>query len=315
MSRQIESSGVQISSPKAGSQSLAALCADCFSLMKPRIIPLLLISTCCPMVLASGGHAPFRLVIWVLLGGALISGSASAMNCIWERDIDRLMERTKNRPMAADRLSLTFSVGYAFVVGLLGLLILAYGANPLAAAIALGGHLFYVFVYTIWLKRITPQNIVIGGAAGAVPPMVGWAAVTGEINLTAVLLFLLIFLWTPPHFWALALNKNSDYQRAGIPMLPVVAGERSTHIQMLCYALALIPVSVLLVISDPRLGAFSLTAMILLGVIFAWKILELKILAIDAPAQKEKKAWDVFGFSLIYLGLFFVCLVVDSVFV
>jgi len=164
----------------------------------------------------------------------------------------------------------------------------------------------------MWLKRSTPQNIVIGGAAGAIPPLVGWVAVTGGFDFTAILLFLIVFLWTPPHFWALALNKNEDYRRAKIPMLPVVSGEQATHLQMLLYALSLIPVSIWLVFSDPLLGWFSFITLTLLGLIFSWKVYQLKNLVGADTETKTKKAWDVFGFSLIYLALFFFCLVVDA---
>jgi protoheme IX farnesyltransferase len=288
---------------------------DFISLTKPKVMVLLLISTACPMVLAADGRPVLLTLLLTVLGGALISGSASALNCVWDRDIDRLMKRTATRPLAAGRLTPLAAVIFSFIIGLLGLVLLAVFVNPLAATVALFGHLFYVLVYTMWLKRTTPQNIVIGGAAGAVPPVVGWVAVTGSIDLTAVLMFLLVFLWTPPHFWALALNKNDDYQRAGVPMLPVVAGERATHAQMIVYAVLLLPVSILMVISDPRLSWFSMVSMIALSVIFIIKNLQLKFVAENEPRQKEKKAWDVFGFSLIYLSLFFAVIVVDSVFI
>ncbi len=286
--------------------------SDLFSLMKPGVLTLLLVSTWCPMVLASKGTVSFPLVLLTLLGGALVSGSACGLNCWWERGTDALMERTKNRPLPAGRISPKTALIFSLSIGALGFLILWLYVNPLAALIALGGHLFYVFVYTIWLKPWTPQNIVIGGAAGAVPPLVGWAAVTGRVDLTAILLFLIVFLWTPPHFWALALNKNSDYQRAGIPMLPVVAGETVTHKQMFFYGLLLIPFSIFLVFSSEMLGWFSLVALSLLSAVFCFKIFQLKKLSVSAHDQKTRKAWDVFGFSLIYLAAFFVCLVVDS---
>lgn len=285
---------------------------DYVQIAKPNILSLLLISTGCPMLLAAAGPVSLKLMLWTLLGGALLSGSAAAINCVWEKDTDKLMERTKNRPIAAGRLTPTEGTIFATVIGMLGLLVLTVFVNPVAAAIALFGHFFYVFIYTIWLKPITPQNIVIGGAAGAVPPMVGWAAVTGEISLTSILLFSVVFLWTPPHFWALALNKNQDYQRAGIPMLPVVAGERMTHRQMLGYALSLLPVSMLLVLSSDTLGWFSMTVLLTIGAIFSWKTYELKLLGDAADERKVAKAWDVFKFSLLYLSLFFFCLVADS---
>jgi heme o synthase len=284
--------------------------ADYISLTKPGIMVLLLISTLCPMVLAAHGDVTLVELVGALIGGALVSGSASVFNCVFDRDIDAVMERTKNRPLAAGRLAPKSAVIFGTIIGCSGVLIIATLLNPMAALIAVYGHLFYVVIYTIGLKRTTPQNIVIGGAAGAIPPLVGWAGVTGSLNLTALLLFLIIFLWTPPHFWALALNKNSDYKRAGLPMLPVVAGEAATHKQMLLYALALLPVSVWLVLSDELLGSFSMIMLLSLGAVFSWKVFQLKLLT-DAEA-KTKKAWDVFGFSLIYLGLFFACLVIDS---
>ncbi|MFN8391959.1 MAG: heme o synthase [Bdellovibrionota bacterium] len=296
---------------RALTHSFGVIC-DLISLTKPRILTLLLISTCCPMVLAAQGSIPYHLLAFALLGGALISGSASALNCVWDRDIDTVMERTKDRPLPRGRLSVSTSVIFALLLGLIGFVVLYRGLNPMAAGIALFGHFFYVVIYTMWLKRSTPQNIVIGGAAGAIPPIVGWVGVTGRLDYEAMLLFLIIFLWTPPHFWALALNKNSDYQRAGVPMLPVVSGERTTHKQMLWYALSLIPVSGLLVYSSAALGWFSLTVLLSLGVIFAYKVFQLMCCIDEDGPLKTRKAWDVFGFSLIYLALFFVCLVVDS---
>ena len=291
------------------------LMADFISLTKPRILILLLISTCCPMVLAMQGTIQYEVMFWALISGALISGSASAVNCIYDRDIDVIMERTKQRPIPAGRLSVISSTVFALLIGFLGLFLMARFINPQAATVALFGHFFYVLIYTMWLKRSTPQNIVIGGAAGAVPPVVGWVAVTGEINLTAVLLFALVFLWTPPHFWALALNKNTDYQRAGIPMLPVVMGPEVTHLQMLVYSIALIPTTILLVMSDPQLGIFSMVLFLLLGGCFTFKIWQLKTMPLDTPLEhREKKAWDIFGFSLIYLACAFFTLVFDSVF-
>jgi protoheme IX farnesyltransferase len=224
------------------------------------------------------------------------------------------MSRTKDRAIAAGRVSKTKALIYALILGLLGMLVLAAEVNPLAAAVSLFGHVFYVFIYTMWLKRTTPQNIVIGGAAGAVPPIVGWAAVTGEIGLTSILLFSLVFLWTPPHFWALAINKNADYQKAGIPMLPVVAGLRATAIQMLAYSLSLLPVSLLLVFSDPHLGWFSALFFTVLGVVFIYKNLKLYRIIESGDGEVTKPAWDIFGFSIVYLGLFFFCLVIDSMF-
>jgi heme o synthase len=286
---------------------------DYLSLIKPKILVLLLISTLCPMVLASGGEVSLLALFWALIGGALVSGSASAINCVWDGDIDAIMERTKDRPVPARRIQPASAMLFATLLGIAGLGILLHFLNPMAAVIALCGHLFYVVIYTMWLKRLTPQNIVIGGAAGAFPPVVGWVAVTGTLDWTALYLFLVVFFWTPPHFWALALNKNEDYRRANVPMMPVVRGERTTHLQMLFYSLLLVPVTLLLVIGEKHLGMFSMAVLLGLGLVFAWKNFELVRLE-HAPLEKRtEKAWDVFGFSLVYLALFFVCLVVDAV--
>ena len=287
--------------------------ADLASLTKPRILVLLLITTCCPMVLAAKGQVDGMLVFYALLGGALMSGSAGAFNCIWDRDVDTVMQRTKDRPLPNNRLTVTAAFVFATLLGIAGFTVLIQAVNEAAAFLSLFGHLFYVFVYTIWLKRRTPQNIVIGGAAGAVPPMVGWVAVTGKIDLDAVLLFLVIFLWTPPHFWALALNRNKDYQRAGIPMLPVVAGQNATHKQMLWYALALLPVTLALVLHNETLGVVSLVGLLSLSAMFAWKVQVLKRTLKIQPELHDKQAWDVFKFSVLYLALFFAFLVIDSV--
>ena len=299
---------------------ISAVLQDYFELIKPRIIVLLLISTGCPMILAAEGHVPVATIFYALLGGALVSGSAGVLNCIWDKDIDGIMNRTKNRPLPADRVSVEGAFLYSIFLFVLGVSLLAMQLNWLAASVAIFGHLFYVLIYTIGLKRSSVQNIVIGGAAGAVPPIVGWIGVTGRIDLEAILLFLLIFLWTPPHFWALAINKNQDYQRAGVPMMPVICGEAVTQRQMFWYALALLPVTWLLVAVNPTLGNFSLVVLTLLSSAFAWKVHQLRQYVIPSAATSEemtqaktKKAWDIFWFSIIYLALFFICLVVDSI--
>ncbi len=308
----LSANGADLSWFESTLESYKQKCADFISLTKPGVMTLLLISTGCPMLLAAGGTLSWKIALSAIFGGALVSGSASAINCIWDRDIDAIMSRTKNRPLAAGRLSPVSALLFSLVLGLVGLAVLGYQLNPLAAGVALFGHFFYVFVYTMWLKRTTPQNIVIGGAAGAVPPIVGWVAVTGSIDLTALLLFLVVFLWTPPHFWALALNKNNDYQRAGVPMLPVVAGEKVTLNQMYWYSLSLIPVIGLLTVVNAELGWFFGVVMTGVNVIFSYLIYDLRSLPATMTEQKTEKAWRVFNFSLIHLTLFFVCLVIDS---
>ncbi|MDQ6883261.1 MAG: heme o synthase, partial [Candidatus Dormibacteraeota bacterium] len=198
---------------------------DYVSLAKPRIIVLLLITALGGMMIASRGWPATGLVLLTLVGGALAAAGAGAINCWIDRDIDGEMYRTRRRPIPDGRIAPSHALTFGITLGLLAFLILAFGVNVLAATLAAGGLLFYVFVYTLWLKRSTAQNIVIGGAAGAVPPLVGWAAVTHSIDLTALYLFAIIFLWTPPHFWALALRIQGDYARVGVPMLPVVRGE------------------------------------------------------------------------------------------
>lgn len=285
---------------------------DVFSLSKPGIITLLLVTTACPMVVAAGGRVSLELLCATLLGGALMSASANACNCIWDRDIDLVMKRTQGRPLPARRMSVSVACIYAAVFGILGFGILVWQVNLIAALVALFGHLFYVVIYTMWLKRSTAQNIVIGGAAGAVPPVVGWAAVSGEISTTAIALFMLIFFWTPPHFWALALNKNEDYRRAGIPMLPVVAGRMATCRQMLFYALCLLPISVILAVSNPNLSWFTLASLLSLGLIFVARIVKLFMVSEEEFAQAS---WSAFTFSLIYLAAVFAVMVADTLIV
>lgn len=288
--------------------ALKAFYRDLISLTKPGIMLLLLISTICPMLLANPEVSWFT-ILATFVGGALVSGSASAMNCVWDMDIDAVMRRTSDRPIPAGRLSYISALIFAGFLGVAGLFILAFFTNLLAAFIALVGHLFYVVIYTMWLKRWTAQNIVIGGAAGAFPPMVGWAAATGQINLTAFLLFMIVFLWTPPHFWALALVKNEDYKRAKVPMMPLVKGPEHTRKEMLIYCILLIPCTYLLIISDQHLAWFSYFSLGLINLIFTFKTYQL----LKNPS--EKQSWRVFGFSLIYLGVFFATLVIDSIFI
>lgn len=297
-------------------QDFLSLVKDYISLTKPGVLTLLLISTVCPMFVAAGTELDPYLVIWTLIGGALISGSASAINCVYDADIDLIMERTRLRPIPDGRIGKIGALLFALAIGMLGLIVMAVKVNPAAAAIAMFGHFFYVLVYTLWLKRSTPQNIVIGGAAGAVPPVVGWVAVTGEINLTAALMFLFIFLWTPPHFWALAINKNADYTKANVPMMPVICGVRNTSIQMLAYAISLVPVSVLLVLADDRLSWFSLIFLLAMSLVFVeknYRVYNRATLLVDKVDEKlHKMSWEAFGYSIAYLGLFFLCLVIDS---
>ena len=280
-----------------------SLTRDLISLTKPRIISLLLVTAVAPMYAA--GDPSFTLVLVVLLGGYLMAGGANAVNMYIDRDIDDRMSRTRLRVIPSGRMLPVAVLAFGVALALAATLILAWFANVLAAAMALAGFYFYVFIYTRWLKRSTPQNIVIGGAAGAFPPLVGWAAVTGRIDLAAVYLFLIVFYWTPPHFWALALLKSRDYGRAGVPMAPLVWGESETKRQMVWYTLILLPLTVLPV----ALGIFGmiyLVSALVLGALFLWNVVR-----VVRAADHGKVAWAAYRFSLLYLALLFAAMAVD----
>ena len=281
----------------------STLLRDLVMLTKPRIISLLLVTTIAPMFVA--GEPPLALVLAVAIGGYLMAGGANAVNMYIDRDIDDRMARTRLRPIPSGRMDAVAVLAFGVALATAATAMLAAFVNVLAAALALAGFYFYVFVYSRWLKRRTPQNIVIGGAAGAFPPLVGWAAVTGSLDLTALYLFLVVFYWTPPHFWALALLKQTDYGRAGVPMAPLVWGERETMHLMLWYMAILIPLTLLPV----TFGAFGMIYFIsaaVLGVVMLWSIVRtVRAAAWTAPA------WWSYRFSLLYLALLFVAMVVD----
>ena len=283
------------------------LLRDLVMLTKPRIISLLLVTTIAPMFVA--GRPGWLLVLVVTVGGYLMAGGANAVNMYLDRDIDDVMARTRLRPIPSGRLAATAVVAFGVALATAATFLLAHFANVLTAFLALAGFYFYVFVYTRWLKRRTPQNIVIGGAAGAFPPLVGWAAVTGRVDLAAVYLFLIVFYWTPPHFWALALLKQKDYGNAGVPMAPLVWGERETMDQMLWYTLILLPLTLL-----PSLfGAFGVVYFVCalaLGLVLLYGVVRVR--ALDRrDAIWTKAAWWVYKYSLLYLALLFVAMVVD----
>ena len=282
------------------SQSFAR---DLVSLTKPRIISLLLVTTIAPMFVA--GSPSWPLVLAVFVGGYLMAGGANAVNMYMDRDIDDRMSRTRLRPIPSGRMQPREVLAFGVLLSTAAVWLLAYAANVLTAALALAGFYFYVFVYTRWLKRSTPQNIVIGGAAGAFPPLVGWAAVTNHVDLLAIYLFLIIFYWTPPHFWALALLKQKDYGRAGVPMAPLVWGERETKRQMLWYTLILLPLT-LLPYTFGVLGPIYLVLAALLGVLFL-----VDVLRVMRATEWTKSAWRLYKFSLLYLALLFAAMVVD----
>jgi heme o synthase len=275
-------------------------------LTKPRIIELLLVTTVPTMFIAERGVPSPWLVAATLFGGALSAASANVINCYLDRDIDALMRRTARRPLPAHRVDPDDALRFGLVLGVAGFAWLWATVNLLSAVLATAAILFYVFVYTLGLKRRSTQNIVIGGAAGAVPVLVGWSAVTGRVELPALVLFAIIFYWTPPHFWALALRYKDDYAAAGVPMLPVVRGAAETSNQILYYTVLLVTVTLLLYPAG-RMGALYLAAAVALGAAFIWRALALR------RDVSSKRAIGLFSFSNQYLALLFLAMAVDAV--
>lgn len=275
------------------------------ALTKPRIIALLLITTVPAMILAAAGMPSFWLIAATLLGGTLAAGSANAINMYLDRDIDQIMKRTRRRPLPRHRVTPEHALRFGFFLGAVAFAFLAITVNVLAALLALAAIAFYVFVYTMWLKRTTDQNIVIGGAAGAVPVLVGWAAVTGTLAWPAWVLFAVVFVWTPPHFWALAMRVSEDYAAAGVPMLPVVRGEDETRRQIFLYSLVLFGVTLLLVPVAGMGPIYSATAVVLGGA-FVYRALRLW------RTPSEARAWQLFKFSIVYLAALFAAVAVDA---
>jgi protoheme IX farnesyltransferase len=279
---------------------------DYVTLTKPRIMSLLLLTGVCGMFVGAQGVPPLGDLAVLVVGLAFACGGASALNHVLDRDIDSLMgERTRARPVTAGRVLPSYGLEFGLALSALSFVLLAGLVNLLTAVLALVGNLFYVLVYTRWLKRTTPQNIVIGGAAGAVPPLVGWAAATGNLTLPATSLFLIVFFWTPPHFWALALLIKRNYAAAGIPMLPVVRGERETVKQILLYSLVMVAVTAVPFVWG-TLGVAYLVAALVLGAGFVWLAVQL------ARHTSPRQAALLFHSSLLYLALVFVAAAVDA---
>jgi protoheme IX farnesyltransferase len=286
-----------------------ATAGDFFALLKPRVMSLVVFTAFVGLVAAPVTINPLLAVI-AILAIAIGAGASGALNMWYDADIDAVMTRTAGRPVPAGRIRPGEALSFGLVLSVLSVMTLGVLVNWLSATLLAFTIFFYAVVYTMWLKRWTPQNIVIGGAAGAIPPVIGWAAVTGTVSLESIVLFLIIFLWTPPHFWALALFKSEDYARAGIPMMPNVAGQASTRRQIFAYALILAPVGVLpwaLGFTTPAYGVFA----VLLGagfVWYAWKVLQM---ADDDHVMKPAKA--LFGYSLLYLFAIFAVYLADCV--
>lgn len=280
---------------------------DYYELSKPRIIVLLLITTAASMVMAARGMPRLPLLCWTLLAGALAAASAGAFNCAWDADIDRVMKRTQARPIPQGRLSVTSAAIFALVTGTLSFALFYTLVNPLAAWLSLAGNVYYVVVYTMWLKRMTPLNIVIGGAAGSVPPLVGWAAVTHNVGGPALGLFALIFLWTPPHFWSLALVAENEYAKAKIPMLPNVCGRERTKREIVYYSILLVAASLVLYPLHV-MGAFYFAAAAVLGGVFV-----LDALRTWREQTNSLQARRLFRYSLLYLALMCAAMVIDRI--
>jgi protoheme IX farnesyltransferase len=272
-------------------------------LTKPRIIELLLITTVPAMVVAAGGWPDTWLVLATLIGGTLSAGGANTINQVIDRDIDQVMNRTRGRPLPTDRVGVRAALVYGVVLGVAGFFWLWATTNLLAASLSTAGLLFYVFVYSLYLKRTSKQNIVIGGAAGAAPVLVGWAAVTGTLALPAWIMFAIVFFWTPPHFWALALRYTKDYRNAGIPMLPVVVGEKVTLQQILLYSIVVSGVSLLLVPVVPTGVIYSVVAVVLGALL---------IVGAERLRRNRTHPMTYFGFTNLYLAGVFLAMAVDT---
>jgi heme o synthase len=286
--------------------SLKQTISGYINLMKPHVTMLLLGTTVAAMAIAYRGLPPLGLVLATLLGGALAAGSANSINCYIDRDIDQIMGRTQRRSLPSGKVQPTPALIFGVVLGVISFVILFTFVNLLSAILALSAILFYVFVYTLGLKRTSAQNIVIGGAAGAVPVLVGWAAVTNNVSLAAIWMFAIIFYWTPPHFWALSLLIQKDYEKAGVPMLPVMMGERETRKQILLYSLLLLAVTLVLFMIHAMGYIYLIGALILGGILLYMAI---RLLLDDS----KKWARTLFWYSNCYLAVIFAIMVIDRV--
>jgi protoheme IX farnesyltransferase len=284
-------------------QAARARVGDYVALLKPRVMSLVVFTGFAGLVAAPGALHPLLAAVAVLCI-AVGAGAAGAINMWYDRDIDALMQRTRRRPIPAGRVAPEEALAFGVTLSLFSVMLMGLGVNWTAAALLALANGFYVFVYTVWLKRRTPQNIVIGGAAGAFPPMIGWAAVTGAVSLESIALFLIIFMWTPPHFWALALYREGDYAKAGVPMLPVVAGKEETRRQILIYCALLVPIS-MAPLALGMAGAIYGAVAAAMGGYFMWLALRVRRTRDDASARR------MFGFSILYLFSLFAALIAE----
>jgi protoheme IX farnesyltransferase len=304
MRRPVAVAAAPVVAPRVKAERQPSLLNDYISLTKPKVISLLLVTTAAAMYLTEQGAPSLWLVFWTMVGGYLAAGGAGAINCAFDGDIDINMGRTSKRPVPSGRISQRNAMAFGLALSALSVVVMLVFTTPLAAFFSTLGIVYYAWFYTQWLKRSTWQNIVVGGGAGALPPLVGWTAVTGQMSLAAVLLFALIFYWTPPHFWALALVKQKDYARAGVPMLPVVAGEGETRWQIFVYSALLVALSVVLTLIG-AMGWIYLVGAAALGAIFmyyAWGVWR---------TGDQTSIWGLYKYSLLYLALLFVVMVLD----
>lgn len=304
--------GASIPAPAAPVVHLGTEAGDWFALLKPRVISLVVFTGAAGLLIAPGRINPLIAGVAILCIG-LAAGAAGAINMWYDRDIDRLMHRTASRPVAAGRIAPGDALGFGVVLSVASVVLMWLATNIVAASLLAGSIGFYVFIYTMWLKRLTPQNIVIGGAAGAFPPLIGWAAVTGSVGTLPLLLFAIVFFWTPPHFWSLALYACKDYARAGVPMLPVARGSAHTRRQIMLYTVLLSAVSLL-----PSLlhltGPVYAVATLLLDAGFlvcAWRVLRDAQDAAGVSLTNDRPARQAFRFSLLYLAALFMAVIVD----
>jgi protoheme IX farnesyltransferase len=298
----------EIASSEKEPESLGQLISSYINLIKPHVTVLLLGITVAAMAIAYQGLPPLGLVLATLLGGAMAAGSANCINCYIDRDIDQLMGRTQRRSLPAGKVQPTQALIFGIILGVGSFAVLAVFVNLLSAVLSFAAILFYVFVYTLGLKRNTAQNIVIGGAAGAVPVLVGWAAVTNEVTLPAIWLFAIVFYWTPPHFWALSLLIQKDYEKASVPMLPVLMGEQETRRQIFLYSLLLLAVTLILFVLH-TMGYIFLAGAVILGGILIYMSVRL----LRDQADSKKWARTIFWYSNCYLAAIFAIMVIDRV--
>lgn len=279
---------------------------DAIALTKPKVISLLLLTTFAAMFITPAGLPHWQTVLWTMIGGYLMAGGANAVNMAYDSDIDSIMGRTSKRPVPSGRVSKNTAYAFGFMLMALSFIILATLVNGLTASLAFIGFIYYTVIYTAWLKRRTSQNIVIGGGAGAIPPLVGFAAASGSLDITAALLFVIIFMWTPPHFWALALmmRMRKDYGSVGVPMLPVVATESETTRQIWIYSWVMLAITLILV-AIGAMGWIYMTVAIVIGALFLLRAWQLK------KDCTQKRALELYKYSLLYLALLFVGMAAD----